>query len=546
MSGFDICFDYPYFVRKEIQSVLEKRMKAFLEGYHQNVALVGKEYLGKSHVLQKFVSEDHGEDILPIYIEFHQEPFEYFAQRFMGALLYGLLKVKSKPVSGDLSALINRSKRYIPKTLNRMRLIKRLLAKGRRKECYGSLLTLTRILSEETGLKILLVLDEFDRLKDYGLGDPFKDLGTELMMQKDTLFIVSSSRFHEAEDILKRKLALLFGHFEALEVKTLSFEESKQFIRLFLEDIEIKDPLIKFLIQLTDGHPYYLHVILERLKTLALIKNQSVTEHLMFQALTSELYFKNGALHRFFSEKIEKLTQGKMSYLYLTALLGVALGKRRVRELGRFLERPQSDTKKILNRLVDMEVLVRSGSFHTLNDPLFIFWLKSIFAVQKRDLGMGSKLALDAFQVNLEKYYEEFLDEDKKDISKRIEELLKELTRDDVLELSGKRFRCHDFGEVSAREASDGAAVSLLAKSPQVRWMCQIAEKPVGEEEVGEFIESLDRYKKPIKNRILVTLSGIGLNAKLLAQESRIHIWDLKNINFLLSLFGKSKVIPNG
>ena len=73
--------------------------------------------------------------------------------------------------------------------------------------------------------------------------------------------------------------------------------------------------------------------------------------------------------------------------------------------------------------------------------------------------------------------------------------------------------------------------------------MCQIAQKPVSEEEVGEFLEVMDRYKKPIKNRILVALSGIGLNAKLLAHESRIHIWDLKNLNFLLSLFGKSKII---
>jgi hypothetical protein len=546
MAESDFCFDHPYYERRAIGGLLKKRTKAFLEGYRQNVALIGTECLGKSHILRRFISEDLSEELISVYIELHREPFEYFAQRFMGALLYGLLKAKGRPAAGDLGAMISRSKRYIPKTLGRMRLIKRMLSKGRLKECYSSLLVLPRILSEETGLKILLVLDEFDRLKDFGLGDPFKDLGSELMMQKDTLFIVSSSQFNEAKEILKGRLSLLFGNFEIVEVKPLSFEESREFADLFLEGVEVKESIIRFLIQLTDGHPYYLHVILDRIKTLALIKEQSVTEHLMVQGLASEMYFEHGSLHRFFSHKIEMLTQGKMPYLYLTALLGIAVGKRRVRELSRYLERSQSDTKKILNRLVEREILVRSGSFHMLNDPLCVFWLKSIFSAQKRDLGMGSRTALEQFKTSVMSAYEGFLEEDKKELSKRIEELLKQLTREDVLEFSGKRYRCHDFSEVTSRFSSDGSSVSVLAKSPQVRWMCQIAEKPVEEEQVGAFIETLDRYKKPIKNRILLALSGIGLDAKLLAQESRINIWDLKNLNFLLSLFGKNKVIPNG
>ncbi len=546
MAESDFYFEYPYFNRDKISQVLDKRLKSFLEGYHQNVALIGPSYLGKSHILRKMVSEIQGTEVVPVYIELYQEPFEYFAQRFMGALLFGLLKAKGKPVSGDFSALINRSKRFIPKTLSRMRLIKQLLKKGRLKECYGSLLSLPRILSEETGLKILIVLDEFNQITEYGIKDPFKELGTELMMQKDTLFIVSSSRFLEAKEILKGKLSLLFGNFEVLEIKNFSFKESREFIELFLDGIEMKDSILKFLIQITDGHPFYLHILLNRLRSLALMKDQGITEHLVIKAVTDELYFKQGTLHKFFSNKIETLTQGRMSYLYLTALLGIALGKRRVRELSRYLERTQSDARKILNRLTEKEVIIRSGSFHTLSDPLFVFWLKHIFAVQKRDLGMGSRAALETFRANLQSSYDEFLAEDNKELHERIEELLKNLSRDDILELSGKRFRCHDFNEVSTRLSDDGKRASLLAKSPRVRWMCQISEKPVAEEVVNEFIDTLDRYKKPIKNRILITQSGIGLNAKLLAQESRIHIWNLKNINFLLSLFGKNKVIPNG
>lgn len=546
MAETDFYSEYPYFNREQIQTVLKKRLKAFLEGYHQNVALIGAPYLGKSHILRKFALEDHGEQILPLYIELQNEPFEYFAQRFMGVMLYGILKTKGKIVAGDFGTMVAKARHYIPRTLGRMRLIKKLLMRGRLKECYSSLLALPRILSEELGLKILLILDEFDRLTDYGLKDPFKDLGTELMMQKDTLFVISSSRFQESKEILKGKLTLLFGNFEIIEAKPLSFEESRKFIKLFLGPVEIKDAVVKFLIQLTDGYPFYLHILLEQMKSLALVKGQSITENLMAQALTRELFSEHGVINRFFSSRIRELNQGKCCYLYLTTLLGIALGKRRVRELSRYLERPQSDVKKILNRLVDREIVVRSGNFHTLPDPLYVFWLKFVFAIQKRDLGIHSLSTLKSFEDKLWAAYELFIEEDKKDPAARIEEIFKEMTREDVFEVSGKRFRGFDFTEVSRRSWQDGALSSVLAKSTQGRWLCQISEKPVGENEVGEFIENLERSKRPVKNKILVTLSGIGIDAKLLAQESRINIWDLKNLNSLLGLFGKNKVIPNG
>jgi len=539
--------EHPYFDRQEIQSLLEKRLKSFAEGYRQNVAFIGREFMGKSLLLRKLVTEQKDGRILPVYVELAREPFEYFAQRFMGALLYGFLKSKGRPISRDFTDLINRSRRYLPRTLKRMRLIKRLLHKGRIRESYGLLVALPRMLSEETGLKTLLVLDEFDRLSDYNLQDPFKELGTELMLQKDTFFIVSSSRIEEARAILKSKLSLLFGNFEMVEMKPLTFAEARDFIQLFLKGLSIKESLVKFLIQLTDGHPYYLHRILERLRNLALVKSQqTVTEEIFIHGLTSELYSEHGFLHQHFSNKIENLQQGKMASLYLTALLGIAVGKRRVRELSRYLERPQSDAQKILARLLEHGIVIRSGSFHTLNDSLFIFWLKYVFEAQKRDLGMRSLAARDRFKANLASAFEEFVAEDKKELTKRVEELLKEFSRDDVIELAGKRLRCQEFGEVTSRLSASGRLTSVLATSSQSRWMCQIAQKPVSEEEVGEFLEALDRYKKPIKNRILVALSGIGLNAKLLAHESRIHIWDLKNLNFLLSLFGKNKIILNG
>jgi hypothetical protein len=46
-----------------------------------------------------------------------------------------------------------------------------------------------------------------------------------------------------------------------------------------------------------------------------------------------------------------------------------------------------------------------------------------------------------------------------------------------------------------------------------------------------------------VQKRFMIGLQGIDLNAKLLAQEAKIQYLDLRDLNFLLDLYEKPKVI---
>ena len=45
-------------------------------------------------------------------------------------------------------------------------------------------------------IELYMIRDDFDRLSELGLSDPFADLGKEMMVQKETMFVVSSSNVH--------------------------------------------------------------------------------------------------------------------------------------------------------------------------------------------------------------------------------------------------------------------------------------------------------------------------------------------------------------
>ena len=50
------------------------------------------------------------------------------------------------------------------------------------------------------------------------------------------------------------------------------------------------------------------------------------------------------------------------------------------------------------------------------------------------------------------------------------------------------------------------------------------------------FKEELKRYRKKVQRAIVILLAGIDQNAKLLAQEAKIHLWDLQ-VEYLYNLF---------
>jgi len=127
------------------------------------------------------------------------------------------------------------------------------------------------------------------------------------------------------------------------------------------------------------------------------------------------------------------------------------------------------------------------------------------------------------------------------DITSRAENLFREF-RNDVVELNQRKVRFPQFSEIVFRP-TNGRVFPLFARNPDVRWICQIASQPVHEEDVSIFIDELKRFRKKVQRKIMITLAGINQNAKLMAQEAEIQLWDLRNFNTLLDLYDLPKMI---
>ena len=531
-----------FFGRQEILSTLKKRFDAFLKGYRHNVALIGNAFTGKSSVLTQFLRQYLSDEAIAILIRLDEaDSFRSFSQKWIGGILHGYQRFRKLPAALSPQDLINQTRRSLPVLFKKVRAIKKLVDARQYQESYRAILSLPYVLQQETGKKILLVIDEFDRLENFALKDPFEALGKEIMLQKDTMYIVSSSNKLRSQDIFKNKLSLLFSNFELTEVGNFSFEESENWIRSRVKNL-LQDPsLCRVLIYITNGHPYYLDVILSRLEILSAAGNgKEIGLDALIRALKSELFFDRGTLHQHFFMKLSFLSKNRPS-TSSDVLLAIALGKKKIISIAGFLNKSSEEVKKILQRLIQDGIVQKSGSFFDISDLLFRFWLAEVYYRKRASLGFDYSADRLNCRKSLSSFIELIIQEDKKDLTLRIEELFKRF-RNEVVELEAAKVKCPRFTEVIAKP-SNGRMFPVLAKNQNTSWLCQVVKERLEEEDVHLFLNDAGQLDDAVHKRLMIVLQGTDLNAKLLAQEAKVQLWNLNDLNLLLDLYGNPKVI---
>jgi AAA+ ATPase superfamily predicted ATPase len=537
---------FPLFGRQEILDRLEQRLEALKKGYRQNVALVGPRFIGKTYLLSRFLAKIRKDpEIIPIYIPLVETDLEGFIERWLGALLQAFLTSEGISFPEEFQLLVKISRTYIPKTLERMREVKKHALQKRTNLAFRELLSLTGILREEAKKKIVLILDEFPLLETLDLGDPFGLFGKEMMIQKDTLYLVTSSEPHRSREIFSDRLSLLFGNFEVIEVAPLPLEALRSWTECRYPDVKIPEEDFRLLSHFLNNQPHYFDLFLEEARVRALLtKQEAWSREFLLGVLARALFSERGSLNRHFESETQSLLRlGRNIHPYVKVLIAVSHGRSKVLPIAAYLGRKVPETAKLLQRLVAEGVLEKRGSFYRLPDPLYRFWLRNVYQVKLREVDPNGVRALAYFGERLQEEVRKIEEGDRADLTARLEALFREF-RNDTVEINERRIKCPAFLEIASRP-TNGRYFPVLGRTARGRWFCQVYREPVTEGDVTAFADELKHFRRKIERRVMVALGGIELNAKLMAQEAKIQVWDLENLNSLLDLYGKLKIIPS-
>lgn len=546
----------PLGVRDLIRARIEKWIEAFEKGYRQNMGLLGRSGLGKTQLLSDIYQSlaARPSSFIPIYIDARTLDFDHFIDRWLGALLSGAFWGQKRVPPQEFQSLMADAAAFIPKTVDKIRHLKKMVRREKPGIVLKELFSLPGTLHAETGRKVVLIIDEFDALGALPVSDPFAALGREIMVEKNVVYLAASSNPIKAREIFREKLTLLFGNFELMEFRHFGFEEAVRFFEGRLLSKKLSAPQKRFLIRMTDGHPLYLELLADRLGSFFVQQSYSgvpseagasspfVPQELVFEMFLRELLDEKGRISLIFEKKLQACASvAKDAAACMRSLLAISQGRRRVLAIAAFIGRKVQETKKILQKMVQEDLIAKSGAFYLIEDPLFRFWLTEVYQKRNHAYLPGTQGLGESLAQALKRDFECAEREDKSDIITRVESLLKEF-RNDVLELGEKKIKCPQFSEIAFRP-TNGRVFPVFAKSPKARWLCQIAKQAVHEEDVALFLEELKRTRKNIQRKVMITLGGIDQNAKLMAQQANIQLWGLRSFNALLELYNLPKMI---
>ena len=525
-----------FFDRKNYIQILEKRVSSLKDGYRQNIAIIGEENVGKTSIVSKFLGNYFDPKIITVFLEVRPESFEGFVKRFIGALLYNFLLNSGLTLKEELSYLMEKSAKHIPVTMEKIKFILNDLSKRKKVNMISELFSLPEAIHQETGKFTVLFLDEFHNLEYIGVKNLYREWCKLLIIQKNTLYCLTSSMMFKTRVILSKQLSLLFGNFEIITVEPFDIHTSHGYLDLHLPGLKVKPGVKDFIINFTGGYPLYLELIADALsKTDARLDLADVLDDLLFNS--------SGILNQRFSNYIKRFIDLPASNDYLLILYLIASGRNKIKDIAHILHKQKKELALRINYLLELDVITRSADFLRVSDRLFAYWLRFVYQEKMRSLSFDAKNQKEKFRDNILDLINEFAKQSGQPLVNRVSDLL-QLFEDDLMQLERKKIRLNHFREIKPLVFNhcflkDG----LLGRSSDSLWIMAIKTDALTEQDITEFSKECKRYHHKSQRKIMVTLKEVDPNARLRALEEKIWTWDLNSLNQILDLFSKPRVI---
>ena len=523
------------FGREFYINILEKRTRDLKDGYRQNIALIGDEFVGKTSLIFNFLDRFCDNHFITLYIEARPESLASFAKRFLAVLLYNFLINANMPLKEDLNFLINKSSKYIPKTVEKIKLILTALDRRKKGNIFTELLSLSEMINQETGKFCVVILDEFHNLENLGIKNLYSEWSKLLILQKNTMYIIVSSMKFKTRMILSKNLSLLFGNFEIVVVEPFDIKTSEEYLEQKLNKLELNKGFRDFIVHFTGGYPFYLEVITDTLKKADQIN--------LIDTLLELLFESSGILNQRFSNFIKRFLDSPCSQDYLSILYLISNGQNKFKDIAHILHKQRKELAPKINHLLELDAITRSGDFLRINDRVFGFWLKFVYQGKIHSLTFDAKNQKAIFRDSITGMLQEFLLHAQKPIIERMAELLR-LFQDEVIQMERKRFRLTHFKEIRPLEFNDRSLKEgLIGRSNDSLWIMAFKNDLITEEDITAFAKECKRFRHKLQRKIIVTSQDIDSNARLKALEEKIWTWDLNSLNQILDLFSKPRVI---
>lgn len=537
-----------FFDRNREMGILFSTLEDFKNKEKRNIALIGIRKIGKTSIIKEFIrrlNKTKPEIIcLDIYLP-EQSPQNFF-RNCIGAILLELMRsinfnVKSSITIEEAMKIVEND---FPRSSLGIRNLINYFSHSNLDEAFDYLFKLFDTIKDETNNCIIIFMDEFQRLQEYSvlINSPIDKFREKVMNQKEILYIISGSAVGMLNRLISSTNSPLYGHFENLTIRGFEFKDAYEFIiRRKADKFPMGDTHISFLYEITNGNPFYLDMIIHRLKRYCKFNKLSrISDKVIEEVLINEIFKAEGSIYSYFSLLLEQSLEKSGSSYYTEIVKSIALGNRRPSQIAKNTGISMTTLPPYLRRLQELELIGRSDltkknsrvAEYEILDSLFELWLKYVYSVRQNPLLKDISIKIKVFKDNISKIIQDYNSEIGRGNESRIRELFTSFDNDELMGL-----RIPKFDSVERKDIN-GEEIDVFCRSEEEVWIAEISKTKIDKSDIENIKEKInklpDQDKKNIKEVIIIPLKDITSNAIDSAKENKFHIWTLKEINRLL------------
>lgn len=546
-----------FFDRNREMTVLFSALNDFRKGTKKNIAIIGIRKIGKTSLIKEFIrklDKEKKTDVNYLDIYLPENNISNFFNRCISAIVVECFRIMNYQLKRDtltLEEAINIIEPQFPDVKRAILNLNKYINDGKLEDAFSYLFKVFEILQREVNHPLIIFLDEFQRLKDYekSISSPIDTFREMIMNQKEIMYIISGSAVGMLNKLISSSGAALYGHFEKMILRGFEF----QYAHLFIVQrkpitLSLREELISFIYEITNGNPFYLDVLVEDLKNVCqLDKTNCISQEVLLKVLEKQIFSVDGRIYSYFNELMEQSLERGGSEYFTKIIKEIAFGNKRPSQISKKTGISLTTLPFYLKRLQDLELIQKTNlnkkksrvAEYEIIDSLFEMWIKQVYSLREDPFIKGIELKMQVFKRNISKMIQDYSSAIGRGNEARIRELFQTFDETNVGEITIPKF------ESVERKNIVGEEFDIFCKIVGEVWVSEISKSNVDNAEIENIKRKIDKLKKEVKIKKVIVISTKEMTACSieLCKEYGFIVWDLGIVNKLLKREGMFRIL---
>ncbi|MDP2922761.1 MAG: hypothetical protein Q8O30_03455 [Candidatus Omnitrophota bacterium] len=506
-------------------NTLDKRIKAFPQGYRQNIAILGDDEKEISYLLENYFKTNKLKEIIYIHTSASHSDRKSFFKSVVFSLLSEYLN-KNETFDNLLNCTCT--------SLSTTVVFIKDIIKRNTSPSFLDILEVVNKFINESGKRCIFIIENLLALKRV-FPSFHNDFSKFIVLQRNCMVILTSLDIKESEKTLYSDLNFLFGNFEKILLNETNFLENYKYLKNSLIPLPCSPFFISFFVNIFGSNIVYYNFIKEMMKEKYINNDEDIS---IISIVRHAIYEQEAYFFQKFIREIDIIESNfKNPYLVIKLLLALSEGYIRKKELASLHIIDQKDLTVKLQRLCDLNYVENLGNIYTIKDPLFSFWLSHVFKLSfcpplldwhKRNILFEKKM-----HETISLFKEDFF----KDKVKKILELITSF-KNDTLKIGKTSYRLPLVTKSRLISYPEKNLHFLIAEGEEIIF-AGIKEVLVEDSDIFDFIEKGKMIRGKGVKKIFISLDTFSSSAKLAAKNNKLIVWDINELNDLMRTYHK-------